>query len=674
MSISRDNSASDLRKKVHFNGENVNRGLFYLEEEDATDDVPVTPFKKSGKRSRPPSPDPFLTPSGSHLSLNDIPLQEGYFETAPLTEQRERNLEAYKLVRAHTILEKKAESVATSESDVLPDQLGDLEADKPAKAAYRGGVLSNLMQLYNQQPQKTSGTSTPKWHQKHSHSNTSISALLEAGQSLGAHGNASRVSLEERPGTSRRHSGLLGAVKASFRRPRIEDELRITLAIADVLQRQKFVLKLCKSLMLFGAPTHRLEDYLKLTARALEIEAQFLYIPGCMIVAFDDKQTHTSDVKIVRVDQGVDLGKLNEIHTIYKNVLHGVIDVDQGVIEIDQQMDAPRLYRLGFVLLAYGLASVCVGPFAFGSSFIDLPIQFLLGLIVGVLQLVVAPRSALYANIFEVLATIVVSFVGRGFGSIPRKSGGTVFCFAAITQSAIALILPGYMVLCGALELQSKSLVAGSVRLIYSVIFSLFLSFSVSIGSLLYGFMDAGATTSTTCTANISEWWRFLFVPGFTLCLLVVNQARPRQAPVALFIASVGYAVNYFSNKRFGAAQVSNSLAAFTIGCLGNLYSRIGHGLAFTAVLPSIFVQVPSGIASGSSLVEGLNLANAVLNATANSTYGSTTIASSGAGALQFGYAMIQIAISIALGLFASALVIYIPLCMKEKRTGLLTF
>lgn len=64
--------------------------------------------------------------------------------------------------------------------------------------------------------------------------------------------------------------------------------------------------------MLYGAPTHRIEEYMKATARVLEIEAQFLYIPGCMIVSFDDSRTHTTEVKLVRSDGGVDLGRLRD--------------------------------------------------------------------------------------------------------------------------------------------------------------------------------------------------------------------------------------------------------------------------------------------------------------------------------------------------------------------------
>jgi uncharacterized membrane protein YjjP (DUF1212 family) len=57
-----------------------------------------------------------------------------------------------------------------------------------------------------------------------------------------------------------------------------------------------------------------------LGARVLEIDGQFLYIPGCMIISFDDASTHTTEVKLVKSVQGVDLGKLKDVHEIYKEV------------------------------------------------------------------------------------------------------------------------------------------------------------------------------------------------------------------------------------------------------------------------------------------------------------------------------------------------------------------
>ena len=65
-----------------------------------------------------------------------------------------------------------------------------------------------------------------------------------------------------------------------------------------------------------------------MTARVLEVEGQFLYIPGCMIISFDDASTHTAEVKLVRSAAGVDLSKLRDTHQIYKEVGRVIFSVD----------------------------------------------------------------------------------------------------------------------------------------------------------------------------------------------------------------------------------------------------------------------------------------------------------------------------------------------------------
>ena len=245
---------------------------------------------------------------------------------------------------------------------------------------------------------------------------------------------------------------------------------------------------------------------------------------------------------------------------------------------------------------------------------IDLPIAFLLGCILGFLQLIVAPRSDLYSNVFEISAAVLTSFLARAFGSI---RGGNIFCFSALAQSSIALILPGYLVLCGSLELQSRSMVAGSVRMVYAIIYSLFLGYGITIGTALYGLMDGNATSNTHCSNPIDNYWKWLFVPVFTLCLTIINQAKWKQTPVMLFIAFAGYIVNFFSAKQFPSSpQISNTLGALAVGVLGNLYSRMRHGLAAAALLPAIFVQVPSGLAASGSLLAGLSSADQITNST----------------------------------------------------------
>ena len=81
--------------------------------------------------------------------------------------------------------------------------------------------------------------------------------------------------------------------------------------------------------------------------------------------------------------------------------------------------------------------------FGFGARWIDMPIAFILGIVLALLQLVVAKSSALYSNVFEISAAIITAFLARAFGSIPPRG---LFCFSSLTASSIALILPGYIV------------------------------------------------------------------------------------------------------------------------------------------------------------------------------------------------------------------------------------
>ncbi|KAL1836129.1 hypothetical protein VTK73DRAFT_5191 [Phialemonium thermophilum] len=353
--------------------------------------------------------------------------------------------------------------------------------------------------------------------------------------------------------------------------------MRITVHIAEIISRHRYLVKLCRALMMYGAPTHRLEAYMAMSARVLGIEGQFLYLPGCMVVSFDDSSTHTTEVKIVRVAQGVDLGRLRDVHQIYKEVVHDRIGVEEATQRLDAVFARPPKYNNLVRVAMYGLASVTVAPFAFEGRFIDLPIAFALGALIGLLQLVLAPNNELFSNIFEISAAVVTSFLARAFGSI---RGGHLFCFSALAQSSIALILPGYMVLCASLELQSHNIVSGSVRMVYAMIYSLFLGYGITIGSVLYGYIDRNAVSDVHCRDPLSnnKNWGLLFVPLFTLCLCVVNQAKWKQMPVMLGISLAGWSVNSYSSTYFRHnAQISNTLGAFCVGVLANLYSRLSR-------------------------------------------------------------------------------------------------
>lgn len=545
-------------------------------------------------------------------------------------------------------------------------------------ARVRGGVLGSLLKLYQNQDDQVSQSqislaessqspslaeagkknklisfNTPSFGKKKSKSGTDLTELEV---------NSSNSSVSKLPNFKATRPKIKKIAKGAnkFKR-KANAEARITVHIADLLQRQRFILRMCKALMLYGAPTHRLEEYMVMTSRVLEIDGQFLYVPGCMTISFGDATTRTSEVQLVRCNQGLNLWKLHQVHSIYKQVVHDVLSVEDANLSIDKILQDKNLYPPWLCVLMYGFCASMVTPFAFGGDWINMAVSFFIGTCVGFMQFVVSQRSNLYSNVFEVTASIVVSFCGRALGSI-RKSN---ICFGAVAQGSLALILPGYIILCGSLELQSRNLVAGSVRMFYAIIYSLFLGFGITLGAALFGWIYNGATNETKCEKSVPALYRLIFVPCFSIGLGLINQARWTQLPVMTVISCTGYVVTYWSGQHFAnSTEFTSAMAAFVIGIMGNLYSRVWKGLAVSAMLPAIFVQVPSGVASQSSLLAGVQNANQIVNNTATSAQSDLS------GSMSFGVTMIQVSIGISVGLFASTLFVY-P--FGKKRTGLFT-
>ncbi|KAK3393298.1 hypothetical protein B0H63DRAFT_15265 [Podospora didyma] len=697
---------------------------------------------------------------------------------------------ANELVRSHTrrITPLSRPAPAHQSGTATPVPIDEEYVPKPD--AYKGGILGSLLKLYNSD-EKQAGTGydssalstpcrTPNWTPSNSpptsrpgtpkpdkgrpglrglrsHSASTLAGLIGSSAMFAAPGSndiseavSEKIKLErERERMKKRSSKSKQNLK----------EFRITVHIAQIISRHQYLIKLCRALMMYGAPTHRLEAYMQMSARVLCIEGQFMYLPGSMIISFDDSNTHTTEVKIVRAPQGVDLGRLRDVHGIYKEVVHDLISVDEATNRLNDVINRGNKFPVWVRILLFGIASAAVAPFGFEGRYIDLPICFILGCMVGFLQLQLVPNNELYANVFEITASVLTSFLSRVFGSI---AGGSIFCFSALAQSSIALILPGYIVLCASLELQSHQIISGSVRMVYALIYTLFLGYGITIGSVVYGYIDKNAVSAVHCSVG-DEWYNqrpgqdyyILFVLPFTLCLCVINQAKWKQTPVMVFISLAGYCVNNFSSRHFqGNTTLSNSLGALCIGVLANLYSRtgrtiqnhfldtwekhieprtrrllsrkrqqqrrdfyynktetessdlnpkddvemgrqtsnistnpitrharqVGYGLAAAAMLPAIFVQVPSGLAVGGSLLSGVTSADQIVrnetlltNGTSISGSSATTSTSTDLNSTAFNvlFSVIQVAISISVGLSLSALIVY-P--FGKRRSGLASF
>lgn len=224
---------------------------------------------------------------------------------------RSSTSEAHRLVRQYTkrgsgnSFRTRLPSPGQRSGQVTPDGDRDPDTYVPPPRHYRGGILSSLLKLYDEQglgaalnddhsgsgtqrrrhrrgssvdtfttPRATprsspasSGRNTPKpkhpkWYKSPNHSTSSLSGLISSSTMLAQPGGASAAPKvhQHHPAAPRpKSTNSIGAAINRITKPRLEDEIRITVHIAETLSRQKFLVKLCRALMKYGAPTHRLE-------------------------------------------------------------------------------------------------------------------------------------------------------------------------------------------------------------------------------------------------------------------------------------------------------------------------------------------------------------------------------------------------------------------------------
>ncbi|KAL2065974.1 hypothetical protein VTL71DRAFT_2045 [Oculimacula yallundae] len=448
--------------------------------------------------------------------------------------------------------------------------------------------------------------------------------------------------------------------------------------------RYEYLLRLGRALILFGAPPHRLEDYLVEASQALGIRGYFLYAAGIMVCSFDDISNGAdggfleakADVRIIREREAVDMDKLDDLRLIFKAVKLDQMTCTDGTNKINQLFARAPQNNVVVMIVAYGFASVCVGTFAFESRPIDLPIQFLFGMLTGVLHVIVT-RYLPFAIVFEVLCPMIMSFLARGVGSI---NGGRIFCFSAIAQAAIVLILPGYVMMMAMLELQSKKVASGAIRAAQAFLYTMFLALGMAVGAALYGTIDRNAVNSTRCAGamDLPVYYRFIGATCFSLALSTTMQIKWRECPFAVVFALLGFAVNYLGSLAFPRTpQIFNVIASFVIGVCGNLYARVGRGLAVGIIMPALTIQVPSALSASAALLAGLDDANVIHNITdtftnnggfhnGTSQVDKTYHPNIDQVVYTVGMSITELAIAITIGLFLANMAVY-PMGVKRR-------
>jgi uncharacterized membrane protein YjjP (DUF1212 family) len=173
----------------------------------------------------------------------------------------------------------------------------------------------------------------------------------------------------------------------------------------DLDKRRKFILRLAKALLSFGAPSHRIESQLTAAAILLDCKAAFVHIPSIIIVSFGDGEEASYQTTFVRAGGRIALTSLARVHDIYRDVLHDEIGAEAGTEALKKLLRAPPIYPL---LVRCGLAFVCASiicVIGFGGAVVDMFISGACASFLQYLGLSAASKSSMYANVYECVSS-----------------------------------------------------------------------------------------------------------------------------------------------------------------------------------------------------------------------------------------------------------------------------
>ncbi|CAO3652999.1 unnamed protein product [Cunninghamella blakesleeana] len=286
------------------------------------------------------------------------------------------------------------------------------------------------------------------------------------------------------------------------------------------------------------------------------------------------------------------------------------------------------IWKLIFAFIILGFSASIV---MFHGTWIDGSIAGLLGGLVGLL-LHLASMAPIYAPVYDISACAICAIIGRALHQY--------CCFNASVIPALLILLPGYNMTVSVMEITSKHVITGTLRMAYALIYTFMLAYGLRLGSYLYSVMDPTSPSAGYCpdTIDISHWYYFLLFPIMSIGIGISYGSSSKQWFSQILCATTGFLVTYYLNTIITDSQILGAISAFVVGVYGHLALKITGEPPISPISVGITLLVPGSI--------GVKSVYAMLHNhdTSQSTF-----------ALQ----MLNIAIGLAVGLIASSMIIY---------------
>lgn len=349
-----------------------------------------------------------------------------------------------------------------------------------------------------------------------------------------------------------------------------------------------FVIKLGTAVHGYGPSAARLESYLNRVTDILGYNGVFRSTPSEITFAFSkrDQQWQRTHIAPVPVG-GYNMAKLAYVGELVEELVSGkrtLVEASDRLDEIDT-MPSPwgvLTYALSFVLVGVGFAGSIQG------NLWDIVISGILSLAVYIIVVISDKVGGRFADALPFVSAYFAGICAAGIKIFLPEINHTL-----VTLSAIVILIPGFMVSAGIIEIVENHVVAGSARLVGGLVYLVkqFTGAWLGIASVeIIWALENGAIGSSNAG---NETW--IYIAFLFLGLCFAYQTLLRDFIWVLISCAFSYAAVIISSNLL-SGDFGTLFGATAAGIFANLWVRATGRPTSIVLIPAITVLVSGSI------------------------------------------------------------------------------
>jgi uncharacterized membrane protein YjjP (DUF1212 family) len=367
-------------------------------------------------------------------------------------------------------------------------------------------------------------------------------------------------------------------------------------ATTALTTRIAFVLELARRLHQYGTSAPRLEMAVAGVAQRLGLAADVWSSPTAIIISFTDLAQGEDGVaqttQVMRLAPGeVNLERLCEADDIADRAIAGELDLREG-FRLLRALGRPDTRREKIGLIAsYGLSAASIAALFLHSSWVDLLVAGVIGVIIGGITMLAAsrPRLAVASDAICALVATAVTIVVSAF-VVP-------LAIKSVVLASLIVLIPGMSLTTAVREISSQHLVSGMARMGGAMSTLLKLTFGTIAATQLCSAL--GITARDFALPALPTWTDYPALLVAAIAFAILFRAARRDWPAVIVAVIVGYLATHWGGAISGslpAAPFGVFLGGLLLGAMSNIYARFAHRPGAVIREPGILLLVPGSV------------------------------------------------------------------------------